>query len=567
MIKVQGIAEQGGINILTAGSTSVTEAVGSYPGCTITVYLAGTVTLATIASDAIGTPKANPFTASSSDASWSFYVAPGSYDIRFSGTGIAAPFTLGSVPVADFMPNFFNVKNYGAIGNNTANDTAAIQATIDACDAAGGGTVYLPTGTYKITATLNVGASSNFHYVNLIGAAEISTAISWAGATNSIAVKLNNSKFTQIKNLTITNAVAKGTTEGVRATGTAAGTSTNGLLVENVLISSFHYGWRTSDGSGHTSSEVSFINLTLSNNDTGFLNDDFNGLNFNFLNLIMSSNTIGVDMETSGAFVYGGSASANGTDFKFLNDGTNTIIGFRSETIGTRFVNFASAAGSNKLSIIGCMALMASSPNTSTAISASGGKIHIQDSNIGGQISISSGSSVISLQLHNNAIIDPSNTFTAIANPTLMGPGFRIADGGSGGQFESSGNIQYSGDFNTIVAAWPNARGVFYDSTGIGPTRAVVTNGIHRGSDVASTNVIFPTGPFFHVTGTSGITDVNVGNLPIGTRITIVFDGALTMVDGSNLKLAGNFVTTANDSITLINDDGTNWLELSRSTN
>jgi polygalacturonase len=42
----------------------------------------------------------------------------------------------------------FNVKDYGAKGDKTANDCAAIQATVDACAKAGGGTVVLPPGEY-----------------------------------------------------------------------------------------------------------------------------------------------------------------------------------------------------------------------------------------------------------------------------------------------------------------------------------------------------------------------------------------------------------------------------------
>lgn len=42
----------------------------------------------------------------------------------------------------------FDVRDYGAKGNDTALDTAAIQRAIDAASAAGGGTVYLPTGRY-----------------------------------------------------------------------------------------------------------------------------------------------------------------------------------------------------------------------------------------------------------------------------------------------------------------------------------------------------------------------------------------------------------------------------------
>lgn len=45
----------------------------------------------------------------------------------------------------------FVVTDKGAVGNGVAYDTTAIQDTIDACVAAGGGTVFFPEGTYLIT--------------------------------------------------------------------------------------------------------------------------------------------------------------------------------------------------------------------------------------------------------------------------------------------------------------------------------------------------------------------------------------------------------------------------------
>ena len=45
----------------------------------------------------------------------------------------------------------FNVMDYGAKADGVTDDVAAIQAAINAAAAAGGGTIYMPAGTYKLT--------------------------------------------------------------------------------------------------------------------------------------------------------------------------------------------------------------------------------------------------------------------------------------------------------------------------------------------------------------------------------------------------------------------------------
>ena len=67
------------------------------------------------------------------------------------------------------------------------------------------------------------------------------------------------------------------------------------------------------------------------------------------------------------------------------------------------------------------------------------------------------------------------------------------------------------------------------------------------------------------VTGTTGITNITATGHS-GAVVSLIFAGALTVTDGGNLRMAGNFTTTADDVLTLA-CDGTNWHEVARSVN
>ena len=83
--------------------------------------------------------------------------------------------------------NIIDVKlDHGAVGNGTADDTAAIQAAINAARTAGSGAiVYFPNGKYKITNTLLV-QGSNY---KLQGGGFLTSEIVWAGPNNDSMIE------------------------------------------------------------------------------------------------------------------------------------------------------------------------------------------------------------------------------------------------------------------------------------------------------------------------------------------------------------------------------------------
>lgn len=85
-----------------------------------------------------------------------------------------------------------------------------------------------------------------------------------------------------------------------------------------------------------------------------------------------------------------------------------------------------------------------------------------------------------------------------------------------------------------------------------------------KGADVASVAgaiTLGDDGNYFDITGTNAITSITAKTA--GTQVVLQFDSTASLVDGSNLKLQGNFQGAAEAQITLVSD-GTNWFEVSR---
>ena len=97
-----------------------------------------------------------------------------------------------------------SVTEFGARGDGTADDTAAIQAAIDA---ANGGTVYLPPGTYRITSPINITVTGTV----LIGAARNKSIIQNENASGGHAiVTASGIRGCTIQHLAISGAAGSG---------------------------------------------------------------------------------------------------------------------------------------------------------------------------------------------------------------------------------------------------------------------------------------------------------------------------------------------------------------------
>jgi hypothetical protein len=122
-------------------------------------------------------------------------------------------------------------RDFGAKGNGTADDTAAIQRTIDAARTRGKGAIaYLPTGTYIVSDTLRI-AGADYR----VGGSGFRTCLRWKGPTEGTMVAVHDPQGITLEHIGIGNHDSGPMNNGVDVLQTSSGKPSS-IVYDGVFV-------------------------------------------------------------------------------------------------------------------------------------------------------------------------------------------------------------------------------------------------------------------------------------------------------------------------------------------
>lgn len=447
----------------------------------------------------------------------------------------------------------FNVKDYGAKGDGTTDDTTAIQNTINAAQNVYGGVVVFPTGTYVLTDQLTI-----THTVSLIGTSGTvpgpdSEYTTNAGAPNlltggvflwqttnnknglliqqnptdtySIRVRMEN--LTWVGQISITGIGPGGTSgDGIQVDAASIGHNIQ-CFFDNVSIEYFRgYGLKLNEG--YFSS--TFRNMNISGNGlTGFYAVGTSQGEYTCHNLRCFGNGANGATEADGSGVYcqsGGqgisfvrlSCTSNYKAQTYIKGSGVTILDYQAESFN------ANNSSDRSLVIDTC------------SIVASGLYFSPQSAFLGKIIDFRTGTNSILTGIHFNTTVDPS--------------GFHVSEDGSSG----SNFIHYTTLNGTLVTSLqPSSRigggtGAWFAATATNDSAAAGQIGEYLVSSVVSGSAVSLTnGNWVDITSltlTAGDWDVSgIVRVTNGTAVAMTYmDAAISQTSGNSSTgiIAGN---------------------------
>lgn len=196
------------------------------PDAVIRVYSFPANVLQSTFADPSSTPK--PVVSSDANGAFNFYIPDGVYDLEYVYNGDVLT-RLTNIPIynpanalpaadlgafgqtlvanataadarADLQLYEVNVKQYGAVGNGITDDTTAIQAALNT-----GKTVWLPTGSYAISATIRFASDGQIIYGDGTGnpSEPARARLKWIGASGGKMFSVSNGITENWQNCTL----------------------------------------------------------------------------------------------------------------------------------------------------------------------------------------------------------------------------------------------------------------------------------------------------------------------------------------------------------------------------
>lgn len=246
-----------------------------------------------------------------------------------------------------YLVGYATPQDYGAAGNGTTDDTTAIQAAITGVSAAGGGVVYVPAGTYKLTAAL-----SGPNLVSIIGAGPgVSILNQTSTSANGLTYNPSSLTFASIENLTI-QGPGSGTGIGVLVEANSGAATVTSCSFTDVTITGFgSHGFSLQSGVGCS---VSGLNVTSVGGHCYLLNG-------------------GTGNVLSGCYAGGGATTQQG--YNLTNVSYTSLSGCKAFGCGGGFLT--SGGSTNVLAGCGADTIVAANGQDGSGFKISGGTSHV----------------------------------------------------------------------------------------------------------------------------------------------------------------------------------------------
>jgi len=428
-----------------------------------------------------------------------------------------------------------SVTDFGAVGDGTTDNAAAFQLCINYCQA-NNRDMFIPQGNYNCLSGVSITSS-----IKIRGEGRYLSLVKFTGGTLT-GFTVNTPDSVEFHSMWIYGVTPGASNCAVSLTGSGSGNFSS--LFRDVLFDAWYdpiitlsaYGWTIENCSFNdwTHNGVSVANALAP--DAG----DSTITTCLFSNAGASARAV---FQSSSGGLRVKNCKFNGGAYGYLMDlssGVSTSIlivegcSFENQTTaGIRMLNTAGSGGFSQVLIDGNQFY-----NQPTPIALDDGSAFILGAVISDNIIVcASGASTTS------AITATAVPRVSIDDNVIYGSGSTVV----GITIGSASTDAQEGNNLIFGCATPVSK-----SNTITAAAGVLT--VPLGDDVFKVNNV-------------GGNITSISPVQKGRTIRLMFTGVLTVTDGSNLKMAGNFVTTADDTITLTCYDGTNWFEDGRSVN